>query len=42
MSATVTFEYDDGSEIVFFDIPDHVTDGIVDNYLYNFSTSIKV
>jgi hypothetical protein len=42
MSATVTYTYDDGSEISFFDVPDHVTDSITNDYLYNIDCSIKV
>lgn len=42
MSSTVTFDYNDGSSIAFFDVPDHVTDSIVNDYLYNIDCSIKV
>ena len=42
MSATITVEYDDGSEIVFFNVTDRAVDGMVDRYLHKFRYSHKV
>jgi hypothetical protein len=42
MSATVTYTYDDGSEISFFDVPDSVTDSILADYLFEYPSSLKV
>lgn len=42
MSANVTIEYDDGSSITFFDIPDGVMDEIVDDHFTPYEYSHKV
>ena len=34
MSATITIDYDDGSQITFYDVDDSDIDLMVDNYLH--------